>query len=331
MEYPKTIALEASNRCNAKCIFCPIFSSDRSIDRKSRPAVSMKFSFFVSLVDQIATWKEKPRSIYLNGVGEPLLDKNFLKKIKYLHMKGLAERVCLLTNAQLLTGQIAAAICEASIGVIRPALDSHLPEVYKNIRKGCDFEVVSKNIIELAKVRNAMKAKSKIQIQCIRTKYNDDHPVGLYHFFKKYMRKGDELFAGGSHSCASPWLAKQGYVVYTPTGKRVTPLCGHLENDMMVAADGLVPACCYDYNLEVTKGESPNEGLGDAKKASLLDIWNGETRKEYKKRTSSLDGKALPTHCRSCITLFGDFSGKIPSFPKDIPARLLEGGAMLQF
>ena len=322
IEYPETLAIESANICNAKCVFCPIYTGTDSVDRTLRKAKCMDHNLFVSVVDQIAAWEKKPRLIYLNLAGEPLLDKGLISKLEYLKAKGISDLVGFLTNAQFLTEDVSRKICEARIKVIRPALDSHIPEVYEKIRAGCNYETVLNNIINFAKIRNEMDSPIKIQIQHIRTSYNRNDSTGLYHLLKEYMREGDELFMGTAHSCSSSDLAKAEHILRKPEDHRCEKICPDVERNMYICADGIATACCFDYNLSVTEELCPGDGLGNANTTPVLDIWNGERRKKLKKILASEDIEQLPKYCRNCISIFGDFLKEVDEIPEGIPGRV---------
>ncbi len=169
-EYTATITLEMTNFCNTKCVFCPIFPGSNTMDRSQRKATSMDFGLFTDILDQIAKWEQKPRLLYLNTFGEPLLDETFAAKIKHISKKGLASITADLTNAQLLNREISETPCAAPIQTLHPALDSHRREAFKTIiRKGCYFDAIRDNIIQFAAIRHVTNLPVKIQIQHIQT------------------------------------------------------------------------------------------------------------------------------------------------------------------
>lgn len=301
------------------------------MDRSQRKATSMNFELFTDLVDQIARWKQKPRLLYLNTFGEPLLDETFTAKIKYLAKKGLAEITAVLTNAQFLSREISETLCAAAIQTLRPALDSHRRDAFETIRKGCSFDTVRDNIIQFAAIRNAMNSSVKIQIQHIRTTYNLEDAPGLYKLLAPHMRLGDELFVGSGHSCASRELAQAAHIIHKPEAVRQHSRCPHIEQNMVVLADGIVAACCVDYNLRVPNQMLSNKGLGDARTTPIIDIWNGEPRINLKNAISSGDNTKLPNFCRGCMSLYGYFSKQIGNLPKEVLSRTTMGGSMPLF
>jgi radical SAM protein with 4Fe4S-binding SPASM domain len=63
-----------------------------------------------------------------------------------------------------------------------------------------------------------------------------------------------------------------------------------LWESVVIAWDGRVVPCCYDFDASVT--------LGDLKKQSLREIWNGEAYVAM--RTKELNGCNDKSLCRNC-------------------------------
>ena len=67
------LRIETTNACNASCITCPR-------PKMKRPVATMDMDLFASIIDQ---GKEMGVTrVHLNNYGEPLLDKNLIKKIE---------------------------------------------------------------------------------------------------------------------------------------------------------------------------------------------------------------------------------------------------------
>ena len=82
------IYIEITNRCNLSCSFCP---------KTKREIMDMSYENFCYIVDQV---KEYTDMIYLHVMGEPLLNKDVEKMIRYANSKELM--VGITTNGVLL-------------------------------------------------------------------------------------------------------------------------------------------------------------------------------------------------------------------------------------
>lgn len=152
---PKTVGLELTNYCDAKCIFCPLFQGNDRMDRRVRPKADMPLNLFQKLIKEISTWQHKPQTIFLNMDGEPLLDKLFKQRLSILSQAGLSRSVSVQTNGQFLSIEIAEAIVKNGIGSLVISFDGASKEVYEAHRVGCDYKIVLNNISSFVRVRIA--------------------------------------------------------------------------------------------------------------------------------------------------------------------------------
>ena len=91
---PYMLTIEIASICNAKCIMCPYISMRR---RKK----IMDEKTFKNVLDKILK-NEKIKYVKFTGLGDPLCDKEFEEKIKYIN-ENYNTRVVIFTNAGLLT------------------------------------------------------------------------------------------------------------------------------------------------------------------------------------------------------------------------------------
>lgn len=308
---PEVLAIEVTNKCNAQCAFCPLFHGPDAVDRRKRPSTTMSYELFVAIIDQIKTWNELPRVIYLNMFGEPLLDNGIEYKIEYLAKSGMASHVAFQTNGEFLSEQMSQLLCEHDIGYFLPNFESHRPDVYEALRKGCHYHVVMNNIINFVTIRNTMKSKTRIGIKSVITTHNMLDLVEVFTLFKPHMRHNDSLHAGVASSWASQYLKKQESLPGRSGESMFHADCTMLRDMLVILADGLIPACCYDYNLEVFEG--PQSSFYSA---PLLDIFRERAASYLLTRIHKGIPSLLPDICQKCSALFAE------PFQIPIPAKL---------
>jgi sulfatase maturation enzyme AslB (radical SAM superfamily) len=115
-DYPREVAIETINTCNARCPFCPLFQGSSQISRALRPAYVMNDELFERIVLQFTKWDRLPDTIFLNLNGEPLQDPRFIEHCRVLQGYRLGPRVELQSNAYFLGPKEAEAILAAEIG-----------------------------------------------------------------------------------------------------------------------------------------------------------------------------------------------------------------------
>lgn len=160
MSYPSFIQLEPTTGCNLKCEMCE-HSYWSQINRQ------MSYKEFVHIIEQFPFLD----SINLTGIGESLLNKDFLEMVGYLKKKKV--RVFFNTNATLLNEKVSKKLVESGLDEIHISFDAATPETYNKIRKGADFHKVINNIKKLVETKKRMnKDLPKIRIVCMMMKNN---------------------------------------------------------------------------------------------------------------------------------------------------------------
>ncbi|RMF96338.1 MAG: radical SAM protein [Candidatus Schekmanbacteria bacterium] len=137
MDTFKKLYIETTSRCNINCEMCVKRFSDNYEEG------DMELDTFQKLIPSM----KHLDYINLNGIGEPLLNKNIFKYISLSkeNIKPSGE-VGFTTNGILLNEENAEKIISAGLDKIVISLDSTNPEILENMRKGASFETIEKNL-----------------------------------------------------------------------------------------------------------------------------------------------------------------------------------------
>jgi MoaA/NifB/PqqE/SkfB family radical SAM enzyme len=138
---PVEAYIEVANRCNSKCATCPLTFSPQEA------AAQLSLDDFKHLVDQLPDL----RRAVLQGIGEPLLNRDLAAMIAHLHKRGV--RTVFNTNAALLTRRRQVELIESGLDELRVSLDSSTPETYVKIRGIPAFDRVVANVAEMVRTR----------------------------------------------------------------------------------------------------------------------------------------------------------------------------------
>jgi MoaA/NifB/PqqE/SkfB family radical SAM enzyme len=274
----------------------------------------MTSALFRQICEEVAAWPEKPGCIYLNMDGEPLMDTLFEERLSVLSELGLAPLVYIQTNGQFLNASKAKAILKSGIGEIYLGLDGATKATYEAMRVRCDFDRVINNLKRFASLRAKMGAKTAVRLKYVRTKVNDAEVKACYDMVSEFLDPDLDSFHDTiSVDWANDQLASKDMIFNKISGvnnqMRRTGGCPSLESLLVVYADGRIPACCWDYNLQVRDGKD----FGNAKSTPLLDIWHGVELQKL--RTTLKNGKG-PKKCESCIMMYEQPAEEMP------PARI---------
>jgi len=295
---PDVFAIESTNYCNLKCVMCPRGEPDLM----ERDLGSMSDDVFRKIVDG---WEYFAEPVWLHLFGEPLMHPRLFDQIEYAKQAGVPN-VGISTNATLLTKMNSAKLLDCGLDTIILSIDGHTKEAYEQIRKSTtfSFETVCANVRAFLELRRRMhRRKPQAIVQIIVMEENRE---GLDEFraewlaagadevrFKRYCAWGNQ--EAGSFADLAPAEAK---ALLKDVRPRANP-CFYLWSSVVVAWDGRVVPCCFDYDAVVT--------LGDLRTQTLAEIWNGE--KYVALRAAELAGTNDNPLCKNCV--------EAPGFARD--------------
>ena len=316
-EPPKSLELQLTYCCNLRCKMCgqwgPKGIFKKNIVSLKKQEISTKT--WKNIIDQTAKWKSR---INIWG-GEPLLRKDIFEIIKYIKSKRLK---CSVVTNGILIEKYYKEIIESKLDKIFLSIDG-TKEIHDKIRgiKGT-FEKISRGIDKLQNLKKKKNLKRpSIEVLFTISKYNykiidkmpyvgktlnaDKLDLALLMFttgktdgsklaenilkllnkkhncniktidgyknmsFKKWYETSEETF--GFNKCLSPWMRFN----IMPDGKA---------------------NFCIDF---------PDYIIGDAKKESLSEIWNGKNAGTF--REKYLKEGPLPI-CNRCCWLYNDYN-----------------------
>jgi MoaA/NifB/PqqE/SkfB family radical SAM enzyme len=124
-QLPTQVYLEVTNRCNSRCISCPITYDHFGA---YEPKKHLSYDDFLRIIVQFPYLE---RAV-LHGIGEPLLNKELPRFVAYLKARGV--RVIFNTNAILLDQARGDALTAAGLDELRVSLDAVTPQLYAQLR-----------------------------------------------------------------------------------------------------------------------------------------------------------------------------------------------------
>ena len=284
--------IEVTNKCNLRCQMCPL--SDESYTPLGK-AQHISLTDFRMLLDKLPASIE---SVSLQGLGEPLLNRDLFEIIRYTRGKGKA--VSFFTNSTVLTKDKAAMLCKSGLSHLVMSLDGGTKDTFERIRKGACFETVIENIHGMSSVKATLQSDfPTLQIMVVGMKENiHEMPMiidiaksaGVPTVTVKNLYEGEGV-AGEplakedidylAQTCG-PYAVDRGIAFSHPqdasTDNRLAErTCRWLWDATYVTANGYVTPCCFSYegafpSLMHTPFESIwNEGLHGTFRQELMD------------------------------------------------------------
>lgn len=173
---PFSLMIEPTNICNLKCPTCPTGSG-----KMNRPGRFMTFLEFKRIIDQVVSHVDQ---INLWNYGEPFLNKDILKIIKYATSKRI--NVITSTNGEFLNSKkFCLEIVKSGLQHLIICLDGMDQETINKIRKGANFDNIINGFKLISEAKKELNSKHpKVELQFIVTKHNEHQKEAMQQLAK---------------------------------------------------------------------------------------------------------------------------------------------------
>jgi MoaA/NifB/PqqE/SkfB family radical SAM enzyme len=319
LESPVEAYFEVANRCNSKCATCPLTFSPQEAARQ------LSLAEFQSLVDQLPDL----RRAVLQGVGEPLLNRDLGAMIAYL--KSRAVYTVFNTNAALLTRRRQIELIDSGLDELRVSLDSSTPETYARIRGIPAFDRVIGNLTEMVRTRAALGSTTPAlsiwvtglreniaelpdivdlagrvgvdEVYLQRLVYWGEglarHEQSIYHAFDS---QAEQVIVEAERRAAVHGLRFRGADALSPReellehspGSEPWRACSRPLRLAYITAQGTALPCCI---APFTDAPFESMRLGNYLRDGVAAVWNGEAYRRFREQLYSSEP---PSSCRNC-------------------------------
>src|SRR5215467_8690531 len=143
---PRSIYIEPTSRCNELCQQCPRTLLSREDDR------DLSFDDFRYIVDQFPVLER----VVLHGLGEPLLNKELPRMVRYLKERG--TYVLFNSNGIALTAKKGQELIDAGLDEYRLSMDGSTREMYARVRGVDAFDKIWRNVRAFIQQQKAQDA-----------------------------------------------------------------------------------------------------------------------------------------------------------------------------
>lgn len=283
--------------CDSQCISCPIGrlnfgDANDEVRNEFRPGTRrhMPFELFARVADEVAghphAW------LRLHARGEPMLHPRFLDLVRYAKRAGVRV-VQAFTDAITLSEERARGVLDAGLDVLECSIHGHT-ETYELLMRNGEYERVRENVIRFRKLRDAMRATTKLVVSAVDQPLFQHEKEAHRIFWSEYA---DEVIYRPYHS----WGNRIGSVCASVPEFRHA--CSQLWTRCTIGPTGKVLACFNSWS------ERDEEVLGDLNEpgASIGELWRssrfGRIRQEH------ADGNYSLPCCRGCTDWTGSSWG----------------------
>ncbi len=268
-EYPRLVSVETTNRCNAKCAFCP----NSALKRKRE---IMDDDLFRKIIEDCTEFPLQAIEPFLQG--EPFVDPKIFDRLELIRSKLPETALRLYSNGAALTPKKADLLRELGADKLYISLNTIDPERYNRI-VGLPFQRTMENITYLAGNHEKGKVADKIIVRLTATEETTtDEKKQFSSLCKglgvKPMISGLFNYKGDIHSNLP--------VPNFP--------CEHITRlDILVS--GETTLCCMDQNGEY--------GWGSVRDKSVVEVYNGRRANHFRTMQRSNKRHELPP-CDRC-------------------------------
>ncbi|MBT3985306.1 radical SAM protein [archaeon] len=297
---PYRLIIDPVNICNLKCSLCPTGANS-----PGRKKCSMKFEEFKKIIDEMGDYLY---SIDLYNWGEPFLNKDIFKMIRYARRKNIIVHIS--SNLNIFDEKNAEKLVDSRLDYLVVSLDGGSQETYEQYRIGGNFDQVIKNIKLV--VQKKKEKKSKFPVICwqlLVMKQNEGElekvkkmakEIGVDILDFKPIRAdlGHEVLKSDKekYDSAKEFLPEDEKLSRFDYNKKkrsnkVTN-CLYLWSSMTINPDGGVSPCCSTYEDVFDFGNILTDGF---KK-----VWNNENYVESRKLIAKGKEPKVKTVCYSC-------------------------------
>lgn len=279
--FPKTMLLETTNCCNHSCIFC-------SYSKMTRPRGFMREELAYRLLEE--AYQEGVKEVGFYMLGEPLLDKNLEKYIRYAKKIGYSYTF-ITTNGSLLSEEKMITIIDSGLDSIKISLNGGSKEHYLFAHGVNCFDVVKDNIIRLSNYRKQNEYNFKIYISCVITKYTQNEDRKIIDLFSPYVDDIMILKCNSQESNMRDEVESTLKIDGTNNDFGEKGFCYYPFNRLNITYEGYLSLCCSDYRNFLI--------IEDLNHMSLKDAWNSEKFQQIRQR--HIDGNLEGTLCYNCL------------------------------
>lgn len=284
------INFSLSNRCNAKCVWCPT-------TRGTKLQFDMDKDLVFKIVDEVShpDFPYEIENMHMSENGEALYHKDFIEILRYIKAKLPNTEVDMLSNFGLMSKKVAEILVhEKLFRSIQVNVDGHDEDSYRAV-KGIPFKSVMKNLKHFLELRrdyypemhfgiNVMPAfeyaatvffvlgKNPVQI-----KPGESVPYSSFKMVQDSMKYhlGEEIYDSLTlirHSKSGLWAERERFKSgeYQNPINAKCPLIREVSEAMYIAPNGDYYACCLDDNNDKV--------LGNLKENTVLEVWQSQNR-----------------------------------------------------
>jgi MoaA/NifB/PqqE/SkfB family radical SAM enzyme len=308
LEAPFVIFLDPSDICNFRCKFCPT-SNNKLMKKVKRPSGMMDFDLYKKIIDDLGEFEKPIKVLRLYKDGEPLLNPKFADMIRYAKESRCSLQIDTTTNASLLSPEKNLEIISAGLDRINISINGLSDQTYREFTgQKVSFNQLVENIRHFYEHRGNC-------LVLIKMVGDDLAGEAQEKFYDIFGNIADRIFIEHVAPCWPTFdmtdIAPNKTVGIYGQKIREVEICPYIFYSLSINSDGSISLCFLDWARQLI--------VGDVKKQSVKDVWNGKLTLDYRKMHLLRKRKGHPI-CGVC----GQLSHGLPDNIDPFAGRLLK-------
>lgn len=288
LQTPFSTYIFPTNHCNFRCTYCAHSLGAKGFQNTYGFAPeTMTMETFRAVVDQLAEFPGRLKTLSLTGQGEPLLHPQLPEMVACAKERQVSERVEFMSNGALLRRPLAQALVNAGLDCIRISLQGLSSEKYEQV---CGVKMDFQQYVEQIAWLYHHRKQCQVFVKILDIALAPGEEKKFYSLFspiadRVHVEQCRPVYDGVSATEQLSTQADRYGRIHTP--RHVCPLCFFM---LGIFPNGDVYPCETIYRPEY---------LGNVHKDRLVDMWNSETLRRFWKM--QLEGKKNKNpHCAKC-------------------------------
>jgi len=310
LEVPFVVFLDPADICNFQCKFCPTGNRDliKNINRNSG---LMDFDLYKKIIDDLCEFDNPIKVLRLYKDGEPLLNPQFAKMVRYAKKSGCTLQVDTTTNASLLNPERNLELIDAGLDRINISLEGISAASYKEF---AGYNLNFGKFVDNIRHFYEHKQDCLVCIKIVGDFLSEEEKNRFYDIFGDIA---DRVFIEHVAPCW-PEFEMQEVVPNAEVGIygqeiREVEVCPYIFYSLSINTDGQASLCFLDWSRKLM--------VGDVRTESFKNIWHSETLFAYRKMHLLKQRKNHPI-CGVCGKLSHCLPDDIDPFAEMLLERL---------
>lgn len=259
-----------TNHCNFRCSYCAHSLGGKEFQRQyGFPPETMSMDTYRLVIDQLAEFPGKLKTLSLTGQGEPLLHPRLPEMVAYAKEKQVTERIEFMSNGALLRPALSQALVEAGLDGIRISLQGLSTRKYTEV---CGAKVDFKQFVEQIAWLCRHKKQCEVFVKILDIALEPGEEERFYELFtpiadRVYIEQCRPVYSGITST--EGISVKSDRYGRTHSHRNVCPLCFFM---LGIFPNGDVYPCETIYRPEY---------LGNVREDSLAAMWSSEKMRRF--------------------------------------------------